>query len=84
MSKDPVGAQKRFVDKYGFPFPMLCDESGETLRAYEAWGEKSFMGKKYKGVFRIAYLIGTDGHIEQVYGKVKVGKFAKDVLGGLG
>lgn len=80
MSKDPVSKQKRFVDKYGFPFPMLCDESGETVSAYHAWGQKSFIGRKYDGILRIAYLIDGEGKIEQVYGKVRTTRFAKDVL----
>ena len=83
VSKDPVGKQKKFSDKYEFPYPLLSDESGAMIEAYQAWGEKKFMGKTYDGIHRIAYLVGADGNIEQVYGKVKTKSFATDVISGL-
>ena len=83
VSKDPVAKQKKFSDKYEFPYPLLSDESGGMIESYKAWGEKKFMGKVYDGIHRIAYLIGADGNIEQVFGKVKTKSFATDVLEGI-
>lgn len=84
MSPDSPKAQKKFVDKYGFQFPMLCDQSRETLKAYEAWGTKKLYGREYKGVYRISYLIDEKGNIEKAYPKVKVKTHAQDVLADLG
>ena len=53
------------------------------IESYQAWGEKKFMGKVYDGIHRIAYLVGADGNIEQVFGKVKTKSFATDVLEGI-
>jgi peroxiredoxin Q/BCP len=80
---DPPKAQQKFVDKFDFPYPMLCDEAGDMVRAYEAWGPKKFMGREYEGISRIAYLIGADGTIEAVYPSVKTKSFAADVLASL-
>lgn len=83
VSKDPVAKQKKFADKYEFTYALLSDESGGMVEAYQAWGEKKFMGKVYDGIHRIAYLVGADGAIEKVYGKVATKSFATDVLADL-
>jgi len=77
---DSPKKQKNFVEKQGFPYTMLCDESGDMVKAYEAWGRKKFMGREYDGILRIAYLIGADGKIETVFPTVRTKSFATDVL----
>ena len=79
VSADSPQAQKKFVEKYNFPYEMLCDESKEMLKAYKAWGMKKFMGKEYEGIHRISYLI-KDGVIKYVFDKVKTKTHAVDVL----
>ena len=59
---------------------MLCDESHDMLKAYKAWGLKKFMGREYKGIHRISYLINKDGIVEHVYDKVQTKSHACDVL----
>ena len=80
MSKDPPKRQAKFVDKYEFPFTMLCDESGTTIERYEAWGLKKFMGREFMGIIRSSYLIDEEGKIERTYGKVKTKTHGVDVL----
>ena len=46
MSKDSPKKQLKFVEKYSFPFKMLCDEEGTTVESYGAWGLKKFMGRE--------------------------------------
>ncbi len=80
VSADPVSKQEKFVEKYNFPYLMLCDESKEMLKSYKAWGLKKFMGKEYEGIHRISYLINKKGIIEKVFDKVKTKSHATDVL----
>jgi len=80
MSADPPKAQKKFSDKYSFQFPLLSDESKTTLKAYEAWGLKKFMGREYEGIHRISYLIDEQGIILKAYPKIKVKEHAGQVL----
>ncbi|MAX30044.1 MAG: hypothetical protein CMG14_03965 [Candidatus Marinimicrobia bacterium] len=80
VSADPVSKQKKFVEKYNFPYLMLCDESKEMLQSYKAWGLKKFMGREYEGIHRISYLIDEKGFIEKVFDKVKTKSHAIDVL----
>jgi len=83
VSADSPKKQKKFVEKFQFQFPMLCDESHEMLEDYGIWGLKKFMGREYMGINRVTYLIDENGLIEKVYGKVKVKTHAIDILGEL-
>ena len=82
-SADAPNKQKKFCDKQGFKFPVLCDENHAMLGAYGVWGEKKFMGREYMGISRITYVIDKDGIIEKVYEKVNVKSHARDILNDL-
>ena len=79
VSADSEAKQKKFVEKYNFPYLMLCDESKEMLKSYKAWGPKKFMGREYEGIHRISYLI-KNGVIQYVFDKVNTKTHASDVL----
>ena len=81
VSADPPQKQKKFMEKYGFQFPMLYDESHMMLEAYGVWGLKKFMGKEYMGITRTSYIINESGLIDKVYNKVKTKTHACDILG---
>ena len=84
VSADSPTKQQKFVEKYNFPYPMLCDENHDMLKKYKAWGLKKFMGKEYKGIYRISYLIDENGIIEKAYEKVKPKEHAIKVLEDIG
>src|SRR5947209_4887384 len=50
VSADPLKSHQKFAEKFKLPFPLLVDEEKKLLQAYGAWGQKSFLGKKYFGV----------------------------------
>ena len=83
LSADSPNKQKKFCEKQGFEFPMLCDESKDTLQAYGVWGKKKFMGREYEGIFRNTYIIDEKGIIEKAYKKVDVKSHAQDILADL-
>ena len=83
MSADSVKAQKNFCMKQAFPFSLLSDPEKETIKAYDAFGLKKFMGKEYEGIYRISYLIDEEGMIEKAYEKVKPKEHAGQVLSDL-
>ncbi len=83
ISKDSVKRQKNFATKYEFPYPLLADESGATVEAFGAWGEKKFMGRVFDGILRSSFLIDEEGVIEKVYAKVKTKTHGEDVLADL-
>jgi len=47
---------------------------------YGAWGEKSMYGRKFMGVIRKTFLIGSDGRIIRIWPKVRVPGHAREVL----
>ena len=72
ISKDAPAAQKKFAEKYQLPFPLLCDPGLEVHKAWGVWGEKVMYGKKVMGTIRTTVIVGADGKVEQVLGKVNV------------
>jgi peroxiredoxin Q/BCP len=80
ISPDSVTRHKKFAEKYKLPFSLLADETKETLKAYDAWGKKTFMGREYEGVLRTSFLISPQQTIKKIYEKVKPETHAEEVL----
>jgi peroxiredoxin Q/BCP len=80
VSPDPVKKLVKFRDKFELPFRLLSDEDHAVSEAYGVWVEKSMYGRKYMGIERTTFVIGPDGNIQKVYGKVKVKDHAQTVL----
>jgi peroxiredoxin Q/BCP len=83
VSPDSLASHQAFIDKYGLPFPLLSDESGEIVRAYGVWVEKNLYGKKSMGTERSTFVIGPDGKIATIFRRVKADAHAADVLAAL-
>ena len=83
VSADPVASHDKFAGKYRLPFTLVSDEDKKIAQAYGAWGEKTFMGRKYQGMHRVTFLIGPDGKIKQVWPAVKPAEHAQEVLAAL-
>ncbi len=71
LSKDSVASHKKFEEKYGLPFTLLCDEEKTVIQAYDVWKEKKNYGKVSMGVVRTTYLIDENGVIVRAMDKVK-------------
>lgn len=80
VSADPPSKQKKFVEKYEFNYPLLCDESHEMLEKYGVWGLKKFMGREYMGINRVTYILDENHIITDVIDKVKTKSHACDIL----
>lgn len=78
ISPDKPEKLAKFVEKEGLTFPLLSDESKETLEAYGAYGEKQLYGKTVVGVIRSTFFIDEKGKVEQaLYGVKATGHVAK-------
>ena len=80
ISKDSVASHKKFSEKYQLNFPLLSDESLATIKAYDAWGKKKFMGREFQGIFRKTYLINPQGEIQKIYEKVNPLVHAQEII----
>jgi len=83
VSPDSPKSHDKFVEKFKLPFTLLADEEKKIVAAYGVWGEKSFMGRKYMGTYRVTFLIGPDGRIRKIWPQVKPDEHAAEVLAAL-
>lgn len=67
VSKDSVASHKKFSEKYHLNFPLLSDESMETIKAYH-------------GTSRTTYIINPQGNIEKIYENVNPLVHAGEIL----
>ncbi len=80
ISKDPVKKHAKFREKHSLAVPLLSDENSDVCEKFGVWVEKSMYGKKYMGIERATFLIGSDGTVAQAWRKVKVPGHAETVL----
>lgn len=81
VSADSAKAQKKFEEKYSFPFPLLADEDKAVIEAFGVWGPKKFMGKEYEGIHRTTFIIDENGSISDIITDVKTKAHASQILG---
>ncbi|RPG55317.1 MAG: thioredoxin-dependent thiol peroxidase [Flavobacteriales bacterium TMED235] len=80
VSADTEKLQKKFADKFNFPFPLLADTEKEVINAFGVWGRKKFMGKEYDGIHRKTFILDENGYVERVIDKVKTKEHASQIL----
>ena len=84
VSRDPIKSHLKFIDKHSFKFPLISDEDEKVCNMFDVIKEKSLYGRKYMGIDRSTFLIGTDlkviglwrnvkvkGHVDEVINKIK-------------
>jgi len=79
ISRDSAERHRAFVRKYGLPFRLLSDESGEVCKAYKVWGKKSMYGRIFMGVIRSTFVIDRAGVVRHAIRKVKVTGHAAEI-----
>ncbi len=84
MSADPVKSHDKFIAKHGLTVILASDEDAKVMTDYGVWREKSMYGRAFMGVVRTTFLIGRDGRIVRIWGKVKVKGHAQEVLDAVG
>ena len=72
VSPDKIKPIEKFAAKYGLTFPLASDENHAVAERYATWVEKSMYGRKYMGIERSTFLIGSDGKVLKAWRKVSV------------
>ena len=80
VSADSASKQKKFQEKYSFPFPLLADTEKSVIQGFGVWGEKKFMGRTYDGIHRVTFVIDENGVIYRVIDQVKTKDHAAQIL----
>lgn len=80
VSPDPVARLQKFREKYSLNFDLLSDEDHAVADKYGVWGLKKFMGREFMGLIRTTFIIGKDGRLKRIIGKVKTKTHHDDVI----
>ena len=83
VSPDKPAAQKKFKEKFNFPFPLLADEDKGVAKQFGVLKEKSMYGRKFLGIERTTFVIGADGKISAVISGIKADEHAQAALAAL-
>lgn len=67
VSKDSVRKHANFTKKYHLNFTLLSDPDTTTIKAYNSWGLKKFMGREFEGILRNTFVINPTGQIVAEY-----------------
>jgi peroxiredoxin Q/BCP len=84
VSPDNEKSHTKFKSKYTLPFSLIADPEAKIIKAYNAWGEKSFLGRKYEGVLRTTFVIDESGKILKIISKVDTRDHTRQILEELG
>lgn len=69
-----------FCKKYKLEVPLLSDSDFSTAKKYGVYGEKSFMGKKFLGIFRTTFLLDKNKKVIKVYEAASPETNSSDVI----
>ena len=77
-------SKKKFAEKFDLNFPLLADPDHAVADKYGVWQQKSLYGRKFMGIVRTTYLIGSDGKVAKRWDKVNIDGHADEVLAAVG
>ncbi|BEV05121.1 MULTISPECIES: thioredoxin-dependent thiol peroxidase [Chryseobacterium] len=80
VSADPVKSQKKFSEKFEFPFDIIADETRDVIEKFGVWQLKKFMGKEFMGIVRTTFVFDENGICTEVIDKVKTKDHAAQIL----
>ena len=84
VSPDGVKSHQKFRSKFDLPFTLLVDADHAVAEAYGAWGEKSYAGKHYLGIWRSHFVIDEAGRIADAQVKVSPADSVERALASVG
>jgi thioredoxin-dependent peroxiredoxin len=75
VSFDTIADNRAFAEKFGFPYPLLCDTERKIGLPYGATDSATSGNAK-----RIAYLIDPEGKVKLAFPKVDTKSFPQTLL----
>ena len=70
----------KFCSKHGLKVLLLSDPDFKVCEKYGVYGMKSFMGRKFKGIFRKTFVLNEKRRVIKQFDKVKPAEHSKEVL----
>ena len=72
--------KEKFCGKHKLKVTLLSDPDFKVSDKYGVFGEKQFMGKKFKGIHRATFVLDKNKKVLKCYPKVKAAGHSKEVL----
>lgn len=79
VSADSVESHQKFTQRHQLPFTLLADPDKKLIKSFGVWQEKNLYGRKYMGIVRASFVIGSDLKIAMVWPKVSPLKHVAEV-----
>ena len=80
VSPDKPEKNKKFREKYDFPYPLLSDTEQTLAKAYGVWVKKKLYGRESMGLERSTFLVDAAGVVRASWRSVKVAGHVDAVL----
>jgi peroxiredoxin Q/BCP len=80
VSPDKPAAQKKFKEKFDFPFPLLADEDKSVAKQFGVLKEKSMYGRKFLGIERTTFVISPEGKVTDIISGIKADEHPQAAL----
>ena len=80
VSRDTMKSHHKFIEKYGFSFPLIADPEEELCNKFNVMRDKNMYGKKVRGIERSTFIIDADGILRREWRKVKIPGHVEEVL----
>lgn len=80
ISADELAKQKKFHDKFAFPYDLISDENKEICELFGVWKLKKMMGKEYMGIVRTTFIFDENGICIDIIDKVKTKEHTQQIL----
>jgi thioredoxin-dependent peroxiredoxin len=73
-------SKTKFCEKHDLKLLLLSDPEFEVSKAYKAYGEKFFMGRRFMGIHRYTYVLDKNKKVIKLYDRVKPADHPIEVL----
>ena len=80
ISADPVKNQKKFHEKFAFPYDLISDEDKTICILFGVWQLKKFMGREFMCIVRTTFIFDEQGICTDVIEKVETKNHAAQIL----
>lgn len=73
-------SKTKFCDKHKLKLTLLSDTDFKVSEKYGVYGKKKFMGRVFKGIKRMSFLLDSNKKIIKIYENVKPATHPDEVL----
>ena len=80
VSRDKMGAHRRFIENQNLPYPLAADEGGKLIEKWGLLKQATMYGKPVTKVARTTFVADKNGVLRRVFENVTPAGHAAEVL----